>query len=76
MATAQRADRRGGQRLAFQKVGDPTPGNNRLHVDFVADDLDQAVAELRVAGAGHVADREMPGFRWATLSDPDGNQSA
>lgn len=64
----------GGLRLAFQKVDDPTPGKNRLHLDLVADDLDTAVAELRAAGAGHVADREVPGFRWVTLSDPDGNQ--
>lgn len=63
-----------GQRLAFQKVDDPTPGKNRIHVDFVADDLDQAVAALRAAGAGHVVDREMPDFRWVTLTDPDGNQ--
>ncbi|GAA1536424.1 VOC family protein [Nocardioides humi] len=63
-----------GPRLGFQKVADPTPGKNRLHVDFVADDLDGAVALLREAGAGHVGDREMPGFRWVTLSDPDGNE--
>lgn len=64
----------GGLRLGFQKVEDPTPGKNKVHVDFVADDLDAAVAELRAAGAGHVGDREMPGFRWVTLTDPDGNE--
>lgn len=63
-----------GPRLGFQKVEEPTPGKNRVHVDFVAGDLDAAVAELRAAGAGHVGDREMPGFRWVTLSDPDGNE--
>ncbi|MFJ9315867.1 VOC family protein [Pimelobacter simplex] len=63
-----------GLRLGFQKVDDPTPGKNRVHVDFVAADLDATVAELRAAGAGHVGDREMPGFRWVTLSDPDGNE--
>lgn len=63
-----------GPRLGFQKVEEPTPGKNRVHVDFVAEDLDAAVAELRAAGAGHVGDREMPGFRWVTLSDPDGNE--
>lgn len=63
-----------GLRLAFQKVDDPTPGKNRLHLDFKADDLDAEVAALRAAGAGHVADHQMPGFRWVVLSDPDGNQ--
>ncbi|WP_418059019.1 VOC family protein [Pimelobacter simplex] len=62
-----------GLRLGFQKVEDPTPGKNRVHVDFVAEDLDATVAGLRAAGAGHVGDHEMPGFRWVTLSDPDGN---
>ncbi|MBM7519685.1 VOC family protein [Nocardioides nitrophenolicus] len=63
-----------GPRLGFQRVDEPTPGKNRMHVDFVAEDLDAAVAELRAAGAGHVGDRELPGFRWVTLSDPDGNE--
>lgn len=63
-----------GPRLGFQRVEDPTPGKNRLHVDFVADDLDRAVDTLREAGAAHVGDREMPGFRWVTLSDPAGNE--
>lgn len=63
-----------GLRLGFQKVDEPTPGKNRVHVDFVAEDLDAAVEALRTAGAGHVGDREMPGFRWVTLTDPDGNQ--
>lgn len=60
--------------LAFQKVDDPTPGKNRLHLDVVADDLDAEVARLRAAGAGLVAAREMPGFRWVTLTDPAGNE--
>ncbi|WP_435768613.1 VOC family protein [Nocardioides sp. SYSU DS0651] len=63
-----------GRQLAFQKVADPTPGKNRIHIDFTADDIDAAKAELIAAGAGHVHDRDLDGFRWTTLTDPDGNQ--
>ena len=35
--------RPGGPGLAFQKVDDPTPGKNRVHVDFSAPDLEAEV---------------------------------
>lgn len=63
-----------GPRLAFQRVDAPTPGKNRIHVDFTSDDLEQARAELLAAGAGHVHDQDLAGFRWSTFTDPDGNQ--
>jgi predicted enzyme related to lactoylglutathione lyase len=59
--------------LAFQKVDDPTPGKNKVHLDLVADDLDAAVARLLGAGATLVARRD-EGFAWVTLTDPDGNE--
>lgn len=61
--------------LAFQKVDDPTPGKNRLHLDLVADgDLDAAVDALVAAAATLVGDRSMGDFRWVTLADPQGNE--
>ena len=33
-----------GPRLAFQKVDDPTPGKNRVHIDFTAADLEAEVS--------------------------------
>lgn len=61
--------------LGFQKVEDPTPGKNRVHLDLTAPDLDAEVARLVAAGAAQVADHtiEEADFRWVTLSDPDGN---
>ena len=32
-----------GPRLGFQRVEDPTPGKNRVHLDFAAPDLDREV---------------------------------
>jgi predicted enzyme related to lactoylglutathione lyase len=59
--------------LSFQKVDDPTPGKNKLHLDLVADDLDTEVDRLLGAGAALVARRD-EGFPWVTLADPDGNE--
>ena len=60
--------------LAFQKVDDPTPGKNRLHLDLLADDLDAEVDRLLASGAALVERRGDESFRWVTLSDPDGNE--
>ncbi|MGV1006011.1 MAG: VOC family protein, partial [Candidatus Nanopelagicales bacterium] len=64
-----------GAMLAFQKVLDPTPGKNKIHVDLTTDDdLDATAQELLSAGASLVGERSMDGFRWFTLADPQGNQ--
>ncbi len=60
--------------LAFQKVDNPTPGKNRLHLDLTASDLDAEVERLLASGAGLVERRGDESFRWVTLTDPDGNE--
>lgn len=65
--------------LAFQRVDDPTPGKNKLHMDLGVADAAAAVAELTAIGATVVAERSMGDpaegvFTWTVLSDPDGNQ--
>lgn len=60
--------------LAFQKIEDPTPGKNRIHLDLTADDLDGEVNRLLEAGATLVERRGDESFRWVTLADPQGNQ--
>ncbi|MFW0790826.1 VOC family protein [Gordonia sp. CPCC 205333] len=63
-----------GPLLAFQKTSDPTPGKNRIHLDFVAPNRTATIEQLIAAGATHIADHEMSGFGWTILADPDGNQ--
>ncbi len=58
--------------LAFQRVDEPTPGKNRVHLDLTTTDLDAEVAGFVAAGAEVVGEYTEP-FRWVTLSDPDGN---
>jgi predicted enzyme related to lactoylglutathione lyase len=63
-----------GPRLGFQKVDDPTPGKNRVHLDFGAADVDAEVTRLKSAGATEVGRHSIgESFRWVTLADPAGN---
>ncbi|MGX9788171.1 VOC family protein [Mycobacterium sp. MMS18-G62] len=66
--------RPGGPGLAFQKVGDPTPGKNRVHIDFAAADMEAEVKRLVDLGATETGRGEAgPDFQWVVLADPDGN---
>ena len=63
-----------GPRLGFQRVDDPTPGKNRVHVDFSSADVDAEVARLVAAGADEVERHQIgDSFRWVVLTDPAGN---
>ncbi len=64
----------GAPTLGFQKVEDPTPGKNRVHLDLTADDRTAQAQRLVDAGATHFGEHEIDGFAWITLADPDGNQ--
>ena len=63
----------GGSLLAFQRVADPTPGKNRLHLDVRAEDPAQEVERLLADGATEVARQRFGEFSWVTLADPEGN---
>lgn len=63
--------------LGFQKVEDPTPGKNRLHLDLDRSpdvDRDVMVAEWIAAGATHLGHRGEADFFWDTFADPAGNE--
>lgn len=63
-----------GPRLGFQRVDDPTPGKNRVHLDFSTADLDGEVARLVGLGATETGRHTIGGgFSWVVLADPDGN---
>jgi predicted enzyme related to lactoylglutathione lyase len=63
-----------GPQLGFQKVPDPTPGKNRIHLDFVGADVDAEVARLVEAGATELSQHSIgEKFRWVVLADPAGN---
>ncbi len=63
-----------GPKLGFQKVPDPTPGKNRVHLDFSATGVDGEAARLTAAGASEVGRHRFgDNFRWVVLADPEGN---
>lgn len=63
-----------GLHLAFQKVPEPTPGKNRVHLDLSAPDRDHEVERLLGEGALEVARHETAHVAWVVLADPEGNQ--
>ena len=62
-------------KLGFQRVDDPTPGKNRVHLDFTAADQEAEVARLARLGAREI-ERHSFGdeFSWVVLADPEGNE--
>ncbi|WP_395309923.1 VOC family protein [Mycobacterium sp. AMU20-3851] len=60
--------------LGFQRVPDPTPGKNKVHVDLHAEDKEAEVARLVGLGATETARNNFgPEFEWVVLADPEGN---
>ena len=66
--------RDGAYKLAFQKVPDPTPGKNKLHLDGYHEDLDSLTAQIEELGGSYVDRHHVPGFVWNVYADPEGNQ--
>lgn len=64
-----------GPRLGFQKVPDPTPGKNRVHLDLAAGgDVESEVARLVGLGATEIGRNSFGAeFSWVVLADPAGN---
>lgn len=60
--------------LAFLRVPEPKQVKNRVHVDLVAVDLAAAVDRAVELGATWLADHAEEGYRWSTLTDPEGNE--
>lgn len=57
----------------LQKVEEPRVGKNRVHLDFVAADLDATLERVTQLG-GSIGDAsEWQGYVWRTCADPEGN---
>lgn len=64
-----------GPHLAFQRVDEPRPGKNRLHLDVRVPD--RAAFEKRVIAAGgeKLGEQDVPGYpSWSVMADPQGNE--
>jgi len=64
--------------LVFQRVPEPKVGKNRLHLDVLVDDLDEATARAVALGGRWVEPgntcESSRGLRWRCMADPEGNE--
>jgi predicted enzyme related to lactoylglutathione lyase len=68
---------KGGLTIGFQRVPEAKSGKNRLHLDLIVEDLELATAEIEVLGGRWLEPgntRELEGFRWRIMADPEGNE--
>jgi predicted enzyme related to lactoylglutathione lyase len=66
-----------GLTVGFQKVSHPKVGKNRLHLDLIVENLDESTAEIEALGGRWTepgTTRELEGFAWRCMADPEGNE--
>ena len=64
--------------MAFQLVPEAKTGKNRLHLDLIVEDLLAATAEIESLGGRWLEPgktRELEGFRWRLMADPEETSS-
>jgi predicted enzyme related to lactoylglutathione lyase len=63
--------------LGFQRVPEAKSQKNRVHLDLVVDDLDVATKAVERLGGRWLepgTTRELEGFGWRCMADPEGNE--
>jgi hypothetical protein len=60
--------------LMFIKVPESKSVKNRVHPDLTTMDLPTEITRVVQLGATHRTDHDEDGTRWATLTDPEGNE--
>ncbi|MBT8228503.1 MAG: VOC family protein [Dactylosporangium sp.] len=60
--------------VAVQRVADPTPGKNRIHLDMLVRDVGQATARAVALGGRALDEHCRDGYSWRIVADPEGNQ--
>jgi hypothetical protein len=73
-AAVDATDPASGPRLFFQKVPEPKAVKNRLHLDLLTEQHDEETGRLIGLGARPLNEFKLPGVRWTTFADPEGNE--
>jgi predicted enzyme related to lactoylglutathione lyase len=66
-----------GLTVLLQRVPEPKAGKNRAHFDMLVDDLDEITAQAEALGGRWTEPgntRELGGFLWRCMADPEGNE--
>ena len=65
----------GAPALSFQRVPEGKTVKNRMHLDLEVDDLEASTeAILAMGGSWDRETRELDGYRWRCVADPEGNE--
>jgi hypothetical protein len=65
-----------GPNLLLQRVPEPRSGKNRVHWDWLAENVADQQAEvkrLEGLGAAKVSEYQEMGIQWVVMNDPEGN---
>jgi predicted enzyme related to lactoylglutathione lyase len=63
--------------ISFQRVPEPKVGKNRMHLDLVVDDVEEATSRIVSLGGRRrrpEGDFNEYGYSWRTMADPEGNE--
>jgi len=63
--------------ISFQRVPEPKVVKNRVHLDLIVDSVETATEWIEAHGGhrrGERPDHVENGWRWRTMSDPEGNE--
>jgi hypothetical protein len=62
--------------LVLQGVPEPKVAKNRMHLDIVADDIDQEIARLQALGARRLDEgtQSLGDTKWVRMTDPEDNE--
>ena len=61
-------------RLILQRVPEPRPGKNRMHIDIKTIDMESEAARLERIGASRLVGPGESGGDWIVMCDPEGNE--
>ena len=62
----------GTRSLVLQKVPQPKAVKNRVHLDFLVDDVEEATARILASGGSRISEPRVGGG--VTMADPEGNE--
>jgi hypothetical protein len=63
-----------GPRMLFHNVPEPKTVKNRIQLALATDHHDEETERLTGLGARPLNETKLPGLRWTTFADPEGNE--
>ena len=63
-----------GPRMLFHNTPEPKAGNNGFHLVLTTENYEEEIERLTGLGAKPRNETKLPGVRWTTLADPEGNE--